>query len=128
MPAGSNVIALTSLGSQRVLPDYGLRGVSKAALESLVRYLAVELGPDGIRVNCVSPGVADTDALKSFPLQEQLKDAQRRSPLGRLVTPEDVSNAVMFLISEHASMITGHILVVDGGAALPWGDGGTAGT
>jgi len=118
MPPGSSIVALSSLGASRVLPGYGVVGASKAAIESLARYLAVELAPD-IRVNVVSPGVVDTDALTHFPMRdEMLSRAEQSTPRGRLVTPSDVASAVDFLTSDAAAMITGHTLVVDGGAGL----------
>jgi enoyl-[acyl-carrier protein] reductase III len=120
MPSGSSIIGVSSLGSTRVLANYTLVGTSKAALESLVRYLAVELAPRGIRVNAVSAGVVETDALKHFPNREQMiEEGQTRTPAGRLVTPEDVANAVAFLCSPEAEMVRGHTLIVDGGYSLP---------
>ena len=118
MHEGGCIVALSSGGAGRVLPGYGVVGASKAAIETLVRYLAVEFAPD-IRVNTVSPGVVDTDALRHFPMRdEMLAHANEVTPAGRLVTPEDVAAAVGFLTSSHASMITGHALVIDGGASL----------
>lgn len=118
MPDGGSIVALTSAGSTRVLPGYGAVGASKAALEALVRYLAVELA-DGVRVNAVSPGVVDTDALTHFPNRDELlAEAASRTPAGRLATPEDVAGCVSFLCSDAAAMIRGHVLVVDGGAGL----------
>jgi enoyl-[acyl-carrier protein] reductase III len=120
MPAGSSIIGVSSLGSTRVLENYTLVGTSKAALESLVRYLAVELAPSGIRVNAVSAGVVETDALRHFPNREQmLAEGHARTPAGRLVTPDDVANAVAFLCSPEAEMVRGHTLIVDGGYSLP---------
>ncbi len=118
MPDGGSIVALTSAGSTRVLPGYGAVGASKAALEALVRYLAVELS-DRVRVNAVSPGVVDTDALTHFPNRDELlAEAASRTPAGRLATPTDVAACVSFLCSDAASMIRGHVLVVDGGAGL----------
>jgi enoyl-[acyl-carrier protein] reductase III len=119
MPPGSSIVGISSLGSQRVLPNYALIGVSKAALEALVRYLAVELAPRGIRVNAVSAGVVETGALEHFPNREDMLTAGRTNPAGRLVEPEDVAAAVSFLCSPGAEMIRGHVLVVDGGFLLP---------
>ena len=119
MPAGSSIVGISSLGSQRVLENYSLIGVSKAALEALVRYLAVELAPNGIRVNAVSAGVVETGALAHFPNREEMLAAGRRNPAGRLVEPDDVAGAVAFLCSPDAAMIRGHVLVVDGGFMLP---------
>jgi enoyl-[acyl-carrier protein] reductase III len=119
MPRGSSVVGISSLGSTRVLTDYTLVGVSKAALEALVRYLAVELAPRGIRVNAVSAGVVETGALEHFPNREAMLEGGARNPAGRLVEPEDVAACVTFLCSPEAEMIRGHTLVVDGGWSLP---------
>ena len=119
MPRGGSIVAVSSLGATRVLENYVLVGTSKAALESLVRYLAVELAPRGIRVNAVSAGVVETEALAHFPNREQMLAAARdRTPAGRMVEPEDVAGAVAFLCSPDADMIRGHTLVVDGGFSL----------
>src|SRR5213075_100403 len=100
MVEGSSIVAVSSLGSQRVLENYVLVGTSKAALESVVRYLAVELAPSGIRVNAVSAGVVETGALEHFPNKEQmLASSRERTPAGRLVEPDDVAAAVAFLCS-----------------------------
>lgn len=113
------IIALSSQGATKVLPGYSIVGTSKAAIESLVRYLAVELASRGIRVNTVSPGVVDTDALKHFPMRDAMLAAARsKTPAGRLVTPQDVAETVDFLVSPGAAMITGQTVVVDGGAGL----------
>jgi len=117
MPQGSSIVGISSLGSQRVLENYTLVGTSKAALESLVRYLAVELAP-GIRVNAVSAGVVETGALEHFSNREEMLAAGRRNPVGRLVTPDDVADAVAFLCSPEAEMIRGQTIVVDGGWSL----------
>jgi enoyl-[acyl-carrier protein] reductase III len=112
------VVALSSPGSVRVLPAYAAVGASKAALEALVRYLAVELAPD-TRVNAVSAGVVDTRALDHFPDRAGLlRAALDRTPAGRLVTPEDVAHAVAWLAAPEAAMVTGQTLVVDGGWSL----------
>ena len=117
MPDGSSIVAISSLGSQRVLDNYILIGTSKAALESLVRYLAVELAPR-VRVNAVSGGVVETGALEHFPNREEMRAAGRANPVGRLVAPEDIAGAVAFLCSPDADMIRGQTLVVDGGFSL----------
>ena len=120
MPTGSSIVAISSLGAQRVLENYVLVGTSKAALESLVRYLAVELAPRGIRVNAVSAGVVETDALEFFPNKEEMLEAARaRTPAGRMVEPADVADVVLFLASPRAKMIVGQTLIVDGGFSLP---------
>ena len=117
MKDGSAIVAISSLGAQRVLENYVLIGTSKAALEALVRYLAVELAP-GIRVNAVSGGVVETGALEHFPNREEMLAAGAANPVGRLVTPDDVAGAVAFLCSPDAAMIRGQTLVVDGGYSL----------
>jgi enoyl-[acyl-carrier protein] reductase III len=120
MPSGSAIVALSSLGSFRVLENYVLVGTSKAALESVVRYLGVELAPRGIRVNAVSGGVVETDALQYFPNKEEMLEAAReRTPAGRMVEPRDIADAVLFLCSPQAEMIVGQTLIVDGGFSLP---------
>jgi enoyl-[acyl-carrier protein] reductase III len=119
MPPGGTIVAVSSLGSTRVLENYVLVGTSKAALESLVRYLAVELAPRGIRVNAVSAGVVETGALEHFPNREKMiREGLERTPAGRLVEPEDVAGAVAYLASADAEMVRGHTLVVDGGFSL----------
>ena len=129
MPEGSSMVGVSSLGSIRVLDNYTLVGVSKAALEALVRYLAVELAPR-IRVNAVSAGVVETGALEHFPNREEMiSSGLKRTPVGggggaaprgapRLVEPADVANAVCFLCSPTAAMVCGHTLIVDGGFSL----------
>jgi enoyl-[acyl-carrier protein] reductase III len=117
--AGGHVVAVSSIGAVRAIPNYTAVGASKAALESLVRHLAVELAPRGVRVNAISAGVVDTDALKHFPNREQiLAESARRTPAGRLVEPADVANAVLFLVSPLSSMMVGQTVVVDGGYAI----------
>jgi enoyl-[acyl-carrier protein] reductase III len=119
MPAGASVVGVSSLGSARVLDDYALVGASKAALETLVRYLAVELAPRGVRVNAVSAGLVDTEALDHFPNRERmLASSRERTPAGRLVEPRDVADAVVFLCSPQAEMVRGQTLIVDGGFSL----------
>jgi enoyl-[acyl-carrier protein] reductase III len=119
MPRGSSIVAISSLGSVRVLENYVLVGASKAALESVVRYLGVELAPRGIRVNAVSGGVVETDALDAFPNKEHmLRDARERTPAGRMVEAGDVADVVLFLAGPHAQMICGQTLIVDGGFSL----------
>ena len=119
MPAGGRFVAISSLGASRAIPQYAFIGASKAAMESLVRSLAQELGPRGIRVNVVSAGVVDTDALKHFPNREQLlEEFAKRAPAGPTLTPEQVADAVYLLCLPEAAMITGHTLVVDAGFCI----------
>jgi enoyl-[acyl-carrier protein] reductase III len=118
MESGASIVAISSLGAQRVLSNYVLVGTSKAALESVVRYLGVELAPRGIRVNAVSGGVVETEALDFFPNKEEMLRSVERTPAGRLVEPGDIAAAVSFLCSPDAAMICGQTLVVDGGFSL----------
>ncbi len=116
---GGKIINLSSIGAGRYLENYTLVGTSKAAVESLTRYLAVELAPKNIIVNAVSGGAVDTEALKHFPNREHLlEDAKRNTPAGRMVEMDDIVNVIMFLISDEASMIRGQTIVVDGGRSL----------
>ena len=117
---GGSLVAISSLGAGRTLPNYVLVGTSKAALESLVRYLGVELAGRGIRVNGVSGGVVETDALDHFENREQmLRNAREHTPAGRILQPDDLARVVAFLCTADADMIVGQILVVDGGYGLP---------
>lgn len=116
---GGSIVSLSSLGAGRYLENYTTVGVSKAAVEALTRYLAVELAPYQIRVNAVSGGAVDTDALTHFPNREELlSESKERTPAGRLVEPQDLADAALFLISEEAKMICGQTIVVDGGISL----------
>jgi enoyl-[acyl-carrier protein] reductase III len=118
MRPGASIVGISSLGAQRVLENYTLVGTSKAALEALVRYLAVELAPLGIRVNAVSGGVVQTGALEHFPNREEMLRAGADNPVGRLVSPEDIAGVVTFLCSPEAEMIRGQTVIVDGGFSL----------
>lgn len=120
MEQGGRIVTLSSPGSSRVLPHYAAIGLSKAVVEALTRYLAVDLAPKGIIVNAVSPGLVNTEAVTAFPvdLQATIEYAAGRTPAGRLVTPEDVAQVVAFLCSDEAKMIVGQILTVDGGYQL----------
>ena len=116
---GGRVIALSSLGAQRAIPNYAFIGASKAALEALVRSLSLELAPKGITVNTVSAGVVDTDALKYFPNREQLlEEYQAHALADRPLSPADVANAVYLLCLPEADMIRGHTLFVDAGYSI----------
>lgn len=113
------IVAVSSIGSQRAIPLYAGMGASKAALESLTRYLAVEYGPRGIGVNCVSGGAVATDSWQELPEVRSLLEAIRgKTPAGRICTPEDIADVVLFLCSPQADMIRGQVLVVDGGHSL----------
>jgi enoyl-[acyl-carrier protein] reductase III len=120
---GGAIVSISSPGSSRVLPDYIVVGASKAAMEAITRYLAVELAPRNIVVNAVSPGIVLTDALRHFDAIRQneqlIEQATALCPAGRLVSPEDVANVVAFLCTPAASMIRGQTILVDGGYTLP---------
>lgn len=116
---GGKIVSISSLGSIRYLDNYTTVGVSKAALEALTRYLAVELAPKNIVVNAISGGAIDTDALTHFPNREELlADAREKTPAGRMVEIEDIVKAVLFLVSDDAFMIRGQTIIVDGGRSL----------
>jgi len=119
---GGWIVSISSWGSIRVLPEYAVVGASKAAIESLTRYLAVELAPRNIVVNAVSPGIVATDALQHFnTMQDEdlLEEIAEQTPAGRIVTPEDVAQIVAFLCSPAAKMIRGQTIIADGGFTLP---------
>ena len=119
MDQGGRIVSISSLGSIRYLENYTVVGVSKAALEALTRYLAVELAGKNIIVNAVSGGVVDTEALKHFPNREELlAEAGRKTPAGRMVEIDDMVNAIMFLLSNGSDMIRGQTIIVDGGVSL----------
>ena len=119
MKNGGKMVAISSLGSRLVLPIYTAVGVSKAALEALTRYLAVELAPRGICVNGIAPGAVESEALKLYTADPNLpQPAWQTTPAGRMVQPEDIANVVAFLCSEEAVMIRGQIIVLDGGVSL----------
>jgi enoyl-[acyl-carrier protein] reductase III len=121
MPAGSAIICISGTGSDRVIPRYSLLGAAKAAQEALVRYLAVELAPLGIRVNGISPGIIRTDSLVYYAGDAEAaltEEARRLSPAGRLGRPEDIAGVVAFLASDDADFIRGQIIVADGGITL----------
>lgn len=117
---GGAIVAISSLGAHRVYDAYAAFGTAKAGIEALVRYLAVEGGPKGIRTNCICGGVVLTDLFKAIPEWESIAAAAaERSPLGTALDPEDIADAVTFLLSDQARMVTGQTLTVDAGFTLP---------
>jgi len=119
MPNGGKMVTISSLGSQMVLPIYTAVGVSKAALEALTRYLAIELAPKGICVNGVSAAAVETEAIKFYTSDPNLpQPLWRTTPAGRMVQPEDIADVVAFLCSDAAYMIRGQIVVIDGGLSI----------
>lgn len=112
------IISISSIGAQRVLPNYVGPGVAKAVLETLTRYLAVELAPQGISVNAVSGGVIETEALDAFPNQAEMLAAGRRAPAGRLGQPDDIAAVVTLLCRPEARWICGQTIIADGGYSL----------
>jgi enoyl-[acyl-carrier protein] reductase III len=117
---GGAIVAISSLGARRVYDAYSAFGTAKAAIETLVRYLAVELGRDSIRVNCVAGGVVLTDLFRAIPNWEAIAQASaERTPLATVIEPEDVAEAATFMLSHAARRITGQTLVVDAGFTLP---------
>ena len=115
---GGKVVSISSLGSFLAWPTYAVVGVSKAALEALTRYLAIELAPQGICVNAVAASAVETEALKFYVKEGLVKDSHHVTPVGRMVIPEDVANVVAFLCSEEAFMIRGQTIIVDGGTSV----------
>ncbi len=119
---GGTIVAISSPGAGRVLPDYVVVGASKAAIEAVTRYLAVELAAKNIAVNAVSPAMVLTEALQHFEMVRSdvhlAEKARGITPAGRLVEPQDIANVVAFLCSPEASMIRGQVIAVDGGASL----------
>ncbi len=119
MPDHSRIVTLSSLGSIRYIPGYAAIGVSKAAIENMVKYMAIELAPRHITVNCVSGGFIDTSALKVFPNYEDMKrEVSARTPFKRIGTPAEVADVVVFMATPKASWITGQTIIVDGGYSL----------
>jgi enoyl-[acyl-carrier protein] reductase III len=113
------IVAVSSIGSRRTIPLYAGMGAAKAALEALTRYLAVEYAPLGIAVNAVSGGAVLTESWRQLPeIDAILVDIRRRTPAGRIASPEDIAEAVAFLCGPAAEMIRGQVLVVDGGYTL----------
>ncbi|OZA55939.1 MAG: enoyl-ACP reductase [Acidovorax sp. 17-64-282] len=116
MAAGGSLLSMTYLGADEAVPNYGLMGPVKAALESLVRYMALELGPQGIRVHAVSPGPILTRAASGIAsFDELMANAVLKAPLQRLVTLDEIAQLSVFLCSDAASGMTGQTIYVDGG-------------
>ncbi|DAB30918.1 MAG TPA: 7-alpha-hydroxysteroid dehydrogenase [Sulfurimonas sp. UBA12504] len=116
---GGSIISMSSTGNLVYTPNYAGHGTNKAAVEAMVRYAAAELGEKNIRVNAVSGGPIDTDALKAFPNYEEVKsEVVKRSPLSRMGEPEDLTGACLFLCSDASSWLTGQTIVIDGGTTF----------
>jgi len=115
---GGKIVSISSLGSFLVWPTYAAVGVSKAALEALTRYLAIELAPKGICVNAAAASAVETEALKFYIKEGFMSDTRQATPAGRIVAPEDLANVVAFLCSEEAFMIRGQVIIVDGGTSV----------
>lgn len=119
MQGWGRIVTVTSYGGQRVLDGYGVVGPAKGAVESLTRSLSVELVSQGILVNGVMPGLADTKSFRAIPgAEEALGRIAEKTPAKRVVTGEEVANVVAFLSSNQASMIVGQFIIVDGGAFI----------
>ena len=119
LASGSRIYALSSIGSQRASTSYGAVSAAKAALESHARQLALELGPHGIAVNCLLPGVTDTPALRAIPGHEKIiATVREHHPAGRLTTPEDVAQAIVTLADPRLTWISGAVIPVDGGESI----------
>ena len=119
MKNGGKMVTISSLGSRLVMPIYTAVGVSKAALEALTRYLAIELAPKGICVNGVAAAAVETEALKIYTEEQALPQLSwQTTPAGRMVQPEDIANVVAFLCSDESAMIRGQIITIDGGVSL----------
>lgn len=116
---GGSIITLSSTGNLVYMDNYTGHGSSKAAVETVVKYAALELAPENIRVNAVSGGPIETDALRKFPDYDNLKKGiVDRTPMGRIGHPDDLGGVAMFLCSEDAKWITGQTIVVDGGSTF----------
>ena len=116
---GGSIISLSSTGNLVYIENYAGHGTAKAAVETMVRYAAAELGCKGIRVNAVSGGPIETDALRAFTNYEEVRDITAKlSPLGRMGQPQDLAGACLFLCFDKASWITGHTMLIDGGTTF----------
>jgi enoyl-[acyl-carrier protein] reductase III len=113
------IVSVSSIGSQRAIPQYAGMGASKGAVEALTRYLAVEYAPLGVAVNTVSGGAVSTESWQQLPeVESRIEAIRQKTPAGRIARPEDIAEAVLFLCSPQAEMIRGQVLVVDGGYSL----------
>jgi 3-oxoacyl-[acyl-carrier protein] reductase len=117
---GGSLVAISSIGGLTALPGVGAYGAAKAGLIALARTMAIEFAPHGIRVNTVAPGIVRTPRIASFQSPEQLREQDEAVPLGRMGRPEDIAAAVVFLLSDLSSYVTGQTLVVDGGATVTY--------
>jgi enoyl-[acyl-carrier protein] reductase I len=116
MPNGGSIMALTYYAAEKVMPRYNVMAIAKAALENTVRYLAADLGPEGVRVNALSPGPIKTLAAAGVPgFRMMLNYAEKIAPLRQPITQEDVGNVAAFLASDSGKMITGETIYIDGG-------------
>jgi 7-alpha-hydroxysteroid dehydrogenase len=116
---GGSIISLSSTGNLVYTPNYAGHGSSKAAVETMVKYAAAELGEKGIRVNAVSGGPIDTDALKKFPNYEEVKaEVEKRSPLRRMGEPKDLAGMCYFVCTDECSWLTGQTIIIDGGTTF----------
>jgi len=119
MKNGGKIVSISSLGSRLVWPIYTAVGVSKAALEALTRYLAIELAAKDICVNGIAAGAVETETLKMYTAGKDIPPVSvQTTPAGRMIQPEDIANLVAFLCSDKAEMIRGQIIVIDGGLSL----------
>ncbi|GAB4556275.1 MAG: enoyl-ACP reductase FabI [Anaerolineae bacterium] len=119
MPEGGSIITLTYYGSEKVMPNYNIMGVSKAALEASVRYLSYDLGASKIRVNAISPGPIKTLSASGIAgFRDMLRFSESASPLQELVTPEDVGKTALWLCSDWGKMVTGQTIYVDAGYSV----------
>jgi enoyl-[acyl-carrier protein] reductase I len=111
-----SIVAMTYYGSEKLVPKYNVMGVAKATLEASARYLAGDLGPQGVRVNCISAGPIRTLSSAAFPgFRQMLRVTEEVAPLRRNVTQDDVANAALYLLSDLAAGVTGEVLHVDCG-------------
>jgi enoyl-[acyl-carrier protein] reductase III len=119
MKEGGRIVAVSSLGARRVIPNYGAQGPAKAALEAIIRSLAVEFAPKGIGVNCVAAGLVETASIHKFPNADHLiQSVVEHTPCGRIGTPEDIAKVVGFLLNTDSAWVCGQTLIADGGMSL----------